>query len=526
MASGVDRLAWTKHLPSGVRPDRVDLLADASLPGRWTRRWAERPSWRQLRDVDGRWISSDELEHRTRTLAARLQTSGLVPGERIVLSAATSAELVVAYIAALRAGLVVVPLNTAYTEAEVKRIVHAARPAAAAVDDDRRRACIAAASEGATVVYGIELEQELAGSVAAEATVEVDAARSDDPALLVYTSGTTGQPKGALLTHGNLLASATAVNLAWRWATEDCLLLTLPLFHVHGLGVGLNGSLSAGGAIVLRAKFDASDVAEQSAGGVSLFFGVPAMYQRLATNDRASALGRMRLLVSGSAPLPAALAEEVARQAGQIPLERYGMTETVMLTSNPYEGERRPGTVGFPLPGVELRLANAGEVEVRGPNVIAGYHENPGANADAFTGDGWFRTGDLGELDPDGYLRLVGRSKDLIITGGYNVHPREVEEALATHPDVVEVAVVGRPSEEWGEQVTAVVVAKRAFSVDELRAHASLQLAPYKLPRQVEFVDELPRNALGKVLRSQLQDAQATRGSGTGHPRSNIRRRS
>jgi malonyl-CoA/methylmalonyl-CoA synthetase len=504
LASAVDRLAWTKHLPSGLRPDGVELLADGSLPGRWTRRWAERPSWRQLQDVGGRWISSDELEHRTRSLAARLQASGLAPGERILLSAVTSAELVVAYIAALRAGLVVVPVNTAYTEAEVKRIVHAARPAAAAVDDDRRRGWIAAASEGAATVYGIELEHELARTAAAEDARGLDAARSDDPALLVYTSGTTGQPKGALLTHGNLLASATAVNLAWRWATEDCLLLTLPLFHVHGLGVGLNGSLCAGGAVVLRATFDAADVAERTAGGVSLFFGVPAMYQRLTAAGRASALGRLRLLVSGSAPLPASLAAEVARQAGQIPLERYGMTETVMLTSNPYEGERRPGTVGFPLPGVELRLADAGEVEVRGPNVIVGYHENPDANADAFTDDGWFRTGDLGELDPDGYLRLVGRSKDLIITGGYNVHPREVEEALATHPDVVEVAVVGRPSEEWGEQVTAVVVASRAVSADELRAHAARQLAPYKLPKQVEFVDELPRNALGKLLRGEL----------------------
>jgi malonyl-CoA/methylmalonyl-CoA synthetase len=195
----------------------------------------------------------------------------------------------------------------------------------------------------------------------------------------------------------------------------------------------------------------------------------------------------------------------VAEAAGQLPLERYGMTETVMLTSNPYDGPRKPGTVGFPFPGVELRLAAAGEVEVRGPNVIAGYYQRPDANAEAFTDDGWFRTGDLGELDDDGYLRLVGRSKDLIITGGFNVHPREVEEALATHPDVLEVAVVGRASPTWGEQVTAVVVAERPIAIEDLRAHAAKSLAPYKVPKTIEFADELPRNALGKVLRSELR---------------------
>jgi malonyl-CoA/methylmalonyl-CoA synthetase len=228
------------------------------------------------------------------------------------------------------------------------------------------------------------------------------------------------------------------------------------------------------------------------------------MYQRLAAAGRLEAMKPLRLLVSGSAPLPAALAMEIGEATGQIPLERYGMTETVMLTSNPYDGERRPGTVGFPLPGVELRLAGNGEVEVRGPNLISGYYRNPEANADAFSPDGWFRTGDLGELDGDGYLRLVGRSKELIITGGYNVYPREVEETLQSHPDVVEVAVIGRPSEKWGEEVTAVVVATTAVDVEELRAHAASRLAPYKVPKRLEFIDALPRNALGKVVRGEL----------------------
>jgi malonyl-CoA/methylmalonyl-CoA synthetase len=349
-------------------------------------------------------------------------------------------------------------------------------------------------------VFGHDLEcRQGSGSFDSE----LDLAGSEDAALLIYTSGTTGRPKGAVLSHGNLLASATAVNLAWRWDPDDRLLLTLPLFHVHGLGVGLNGSLCAGAAVLLRPGFDVDDVARRSS-EASLFFGVPTMYQRLASAGKARALRSLRLLVSGSAPLPAALCVEIAGEAGQLPLERYGMTETVMLTSNPYHGQRKPGTVGFALPGVEVRLAETSEVEVRGPNVIAGYYERPDANAEAFTDDGWFRTGDLGEFDIDGYLTLVGRSKELIITGGYNVYPREVEEALATYPGVQEVAVIGRPSERWGEEVTAVVVAAGPVVADRLRAHAAERLADYKVPKRIEFVDELPRNALGKLLRSEL----------------------
>ena len=405
----------------------------------------------------------------------------------------------VAYVAALRAGLVVLPLNTAYTETEVRRIVQDAKAAAAFVDDGERGRWISNATTGGIQVFDAQLDIPSAATCAQT----VDQAQSGDPALLLHL-GTTGRPKGALLTHGNLLASATAVNLAWRWEPEDVLLLTLPLFHLHGLGVGLNGSLCAGAAVVLRPKFDVGDVLEHCRSGPSLFFGVPAMYQRLAIEGRLNELRPLRLLVSGSAPLPAALATEIAGAVGQMPLERYGMTETVMLTSNPYEGERRPGTVGFALPGVQLRVAESNEVEVRGPNVIARYHANPEADTDAFTPDGWFRTGDLGELSDDGYLRLVGRSKELIITGGYNVYPREVEEALQTHPGVVEVAVIGRPSERWGEEVTAVVVASSEVKLEDLRSHAASRLAPYKVPKRVEFIDELPRNALGKVVRAAL----------------------
>jgi malonyl-CoA/methylmalonyl-CoA synthetase len=489
------------HVPAELADEPPDLCQDGSLPGRWLRRWTETGSQPQLRGPDGQWLTGAELEQRTRETANRLRATGLAAGDRFVISAGSSVEFVVAYVAALRAGLVVMPLNPAYTEAEVAGLVRDARPSAAAVDDERRSRWIAGASAD-TKLHGIELELPPPGPGDA---AELDNSSAEDPALLVYTSGTTGRPKGALLSHGNLLASATAVNIAWRWEPQDCLLLTLPLFHVHGLGVGLNGSLCAGAQIVLRPKFDAADVAEHAGAGPSMFFGVPTMYQRLTATGNVKALGALRLLVSGSAPLPAALAEAIAQATGQIPLERYGMTETVMLTSNPYHGERRPGTVGFPLPDVELRLAGErNEVEVRGPNVIAGYWRNSEANAASFTPDGWFRTGDLGELDGDGYLRLVGRSKELIITGGYNVYPREVEEVLLTHPDVVEVAVIGRPSAQWGEEVTAVVVAGRKIDPEALRTHAARELAPYKVPKRVEFVDAIPRNALGKIVRGEL----------------------
>jgi malonyl-CoA/methylmalonyl-CoA synthetase len=256
--------------------------------------------------------------------------------------------------------------------------------------------------------------------------------------------------------------------------------------------------------VALAARFDPGEVAARANDGATLFFGVPTMYQRLLQSGVAERLRSLRLLVSGSAPLPAALAEKLERLTGQVPLERYGMTETVMLTSNPYDGPRKPGTVGLPLPGVSVRLSASGEVEVRGPNVIDAYYERPDADGEAFTDDGWFRTGDIGERDEDGFLRLIGRSKELIISGGYNVYPREVEEVLGAHPDVREVAVVGRPSERWGEEVTAVVVAGGAVEAEELRAFAARRLASYKVPKRVEFADELPRNAMGKVVRGDL----------------------
>ena len=315
-----------------------------------------------------------------------------------------------------------------------------------------------------------------------------------------------------MLSHGNLLAAAETLLLAWRWTPGDRLVLPLPLFHMHGLGVALHGTLLAGASALLHSSFDPEAVLRAvEDDGATMFFGVPTMYRRLVGAPGVERLGALRLCVSGSAPLPADLHGEILARCGQTVLERYGMTETVMLVSNPYEGERRPGTVGFPLPGVQLRLAvGTDEIEVRGPNVFAGYLSSPDANATAFTADGWFRTGDIGHVDADGYVSIVGRAKELIISGGYNVYPREIEDLLRGHPAVVDAAVVGTPSAEWGEIVTAYVeLTDQAGAPDVVAAElvdwAGSGLAPYKRPRIVHAVDELPRNKLGKVLRDQLR---------------------
>jgi malonyl-CoA/methylmalonyl-CoA synthetase len=482
--------SWDVHLPPGTAS--ADVLARGTLPAAWGDTWARGGP---ALVVAGRTVSAAELEDRSRAVAGRLQAAGLQPGDRMLFSAASSLDLVVAHVAALRAGLVVVPANTAYREREIAHIVRDAQPRAALVDDDDRARWIRAAEPQALVVAPpVDLPDA--------APAALDAAQPDDPALIGYTSGTTGAPKGAVLSHANLLAGSASVELAWRWSADDRLVLALPLFHVHGLCVGLHGTLLAAAAAVLLPRFSVDGVLDAAAThGGTLFFGVPTMYHRLAQSPRAGELARLRLCVSGSAPLPAELHRALAERAGQRVLERYGMTETLMNVSNPYDGERRPGSVGLPLPGVELRLVED-EIQVRGPNVFGGYWRRPDATADSFA-DGWFRTGDLGALDDDGYLRILGRSKELIISGGFNVYPREVEEVLLDHPAVSEAAVVGTPSDEWGEVVTAYVVADGA-SEAALLEFAEARLAAFKRPRSVRFVDALPRNALGKVLKHEL----------------------
>ena len=326
-----------------------------------------------------------------------------------------------------------------------------------------------------------------------------DEPRPGDVAVLAFTSGTTGAPKGVPITHANLLASARAAMAAWRWADDDVLVHALPLFHQHGLG-GLHMTLIAGTTARIASRFDPDRLLATDG---TVLFAVPAIWARLVDHPRIGALRSLRLAVSGSAPLSAALSDRVAAAIGQVPLERYGLTESGLDVSNPYDGPRVAGTVGFPLPGIELRLGEQDEIQLRGPQVISGYLD--GAAPEAFLPDGWFRTGDLGRLDDEGRLTIVGRLKELIITGGYNVVPREVEVVLEEQPGVVEVAVAGLPSERWGEEVTAFVVpGDPPPDEDALLTAAREQLVGYKVPKSVRFVDALPRNAMGKIVRTAL----------------------
>ncbi len=324
-----------------------------------------------------------------------------------------------------------------------------------------------------------------------------------DDALIVYTSGTTGTPKGAVHTHASLLAGVDALRTAWAWGPEDRLILSLPLFHVHGLCAGLFGSLAAGASVTVFDRFDEGAVLAAAASN-TMFFGVPTMYYRLAAMPDVAALRSLRLCVSGSAPLAADLWHDLAA-AGVRVLERYGMTETLLTLSNPVDGERRPGSVGVPLPGVEAAIDDAdehgvGELIVRGPMLCRGYWGHG-----PLSSDGWFATGDLVSVADDGYVSIRGRRSDLIITGGHNVYPAEVEAVLARLPGVAEVAVVGVPSAEWGETVVAFVVGDAGLDPQSLRSAAAAQLASFKCPREVRLVDALPRNALGKVLRKELR---------------------
>jgi len=387
-------------------------------------------------------------------------------------------------------------------------IVSDARPVLAIADDPSLYPCRAL-----TVRHAAELDGP---------AITLDQEGSAAPALIGYTSGTTGAPKGAVLSHGNLLASVAALAVAWRWTAADRLVLCLPLFHAHGLCVGLHGTIYNGASAVLLDGFEPLRVLDAIGDHeATMFFGVPTMYHRLVGTPRAAEMRRLRLCVSGSAPLSPAVFEDFYALTGQRVLERYGMTETVMLIANPYDGHRKPGSVGHPLPGVEVRFdrpggmvdASAaaadgfeGEILVRGPNVFAGYWERPEANRDAFV-EGFFRTGDIGVVAPDGAISIVGRAKELIISGGFNVYPREVEEELAALPGVAEAAVAGVPSPEWGEEVTAYLVMKPghpAPTLDEVRTACRARLANFKLPRRLVVVDSLPRNALGKVIKHEL----------------------
>lgn len=512
---------WSHHLPPGAAFDPTGAVHPASLPAAFERTWAAAPRAPVLRVLGGpgddRWVRAAELADRTALAAGRLAEMGIGPGSRILWVPERSVAAVVSHLGALRAGATVVPVNPAATERELGYVVGDAAPGSALVGPGRVAEVLSVA--GVTVVLDHDLRR--AGRVAgpggagtgrvaakppagaAAKPPGLDALGGDEPALIGYTSGTTGSPKGAVLSHANLLANSLALAAAWRWGPEDRLVHALPLYHGHGLSAALYTSLLVGASVVVLPRFDVGAVGEAVVSErATLFFGVPTMYHRLAAAGGAGRLAPLRLAVSGSAPLPAELHRRMAAD-GTVVLERYGMTETGLTVSNPVQGERRAGTVGFPLPGIEARLDGAGQLLVRGPQVFAGYLGRPAHDAEVFD-DGWFRTGDLVE-ETDGYLRIAGRASDLVISGGFNVYPAEVEDVLLRHPGVAEVAVAGTPSEEWGEVVTAwVVPAAGGIDVEDVLSFAAGELAPYKQPRLVRVVDSLPRNAMGKVLRSEL----------------------
>jgi len=448
-------------------------------------------------------LSHHELRTVAGGAATRLEQLGVTQGMSVALFAGNSAAWIFSYLGLQLLCTTVVGMNPAYKAGEAEQILSDSGASMVLVDAAGQPLIAALRPRLKALRQTARVEEigrlELGGRDAA--TPEL---RPEDPALLLYTSGTTGRPKGALLTHGNLLAQARGVVEAWRWAPEDRLVLALPLFHVHGLGIALHGSLVAGGCAVLVPFTPENVIRELQAGGTMLF-GVPAMYQRLCDYleyNRAD-LRHVRLFVSGSAPLPVALFERCQRALGQPPLERYGITEGGIVVSNPYDGPRQPGRVGYPLPGVEVRLGEQDEVQLKGGQVFSGYWHNDAATSEVFQ-DGWFRTGDIGEMGGDGTLAIRGRIKELIISGGYNVYPREVEMVLEQHPAVAEVAVAGMPSERWGEEVTAFVVRRAPVKSEDLIAYTRQHLATYKCPREVRFIEAIPRNAMGKVDRSKL----------------------
>ena len=443
-----------------------------------------------------RQATRDQLRAEAGTIAGGLLQAGVSAGDRVAVYAANSLDWVLGYLGVQRAGAVAVMMNPDYHSAEAEHILHDSEPALVLADAARRE-----------IVGKLGFKTAPIEDLPRAAPPPMPSLTAESPAAILYTSGTTGRPKGALLDQGNLLAQGRGALEVWRWSERDTLVHALPLFHLHGLGMGLHGTLLGGGSAVLI-PFTPENVVHELTQGGTMLFGVPSMYQRLCDwlEENPTDLSRVRVFVSGSAPLPPALFERCARLLGQPPVERYGITEGGIVVTNPYDGPRQAGRVGYPFPGVEVRIGEQGEVLLKGGQVFKGYWRNPEATREAFTGDGFFRTGDVGEIGDDGTLAIRGRIKELIITGGFNVYPREVELVLEQHPAVQEVAVAGVPSEKWGEEVTAFVVPSgtKAFDEKELIAYAHERLASYKCPKRVVKLDKLPRNAMGKIQRSAL----------------------
>ena len=475
-------------------------------------------------------LSFAALQRKAQDWAAAFVRMGVQKGDRVALYLCNRPEFVIAYLATLEAGAVMVPINLRYRRRELSHILNDAEPALLIIEEAQRPVLDEIAGieigPGLKVLSVDEVDSwldEADGGGGDEAATSP--ARGEDPALIMYTSGTTGTSKGAVLSHNHVLATVTGLLSAWAWQADDVLLLPLPLFHTHGLVVGLHCALAMGATVRLRTGFDANETVDTLAsGGASLFFAVPTIYTRLvemlAQAKEPPEFAAVRLFCSGSAPLPAEIHNEFERLTGKRILERYGMTETGMNFSNAYAGPRIAGTVGTPLPGVFARIVDAeghdlpageeGELLLRGSNVFDEYWRAPQKTAESFVQDAlgirWFLTGDLARMDPQtGYVTLLGRRHELIISGGLNIYPREVEEMLTTFPGIEEAAVVGEADAEWGEAPVAYLVCSCEIDGTELERYCREQLASYKLPRRLRFVEALPRNAMGKVQKHMLR---------------------
>jgi malonyl-CoA/methylmalonyl-CoA synthetase len=469
-----------------------------------------------------------ELDEQVNHAAEYLQSLGVQVGDRIAIQLSKCLEFILIHLGTIRLGAISLPLNLAYPPDELKYFLE---------------------DSGAKIFFALESNREKVQSILPtlpdlKEAIFLDPTRPEnfnslinsdqlllisdslvsnlsDTAVIIYTSGTTGRPKGAEITHGNLISNLQALHEAWGWQADDVLLHVLPIFHVHGLFVALHGALHAGATTLLMREFNAQKTLELlSSGQCTVFMAVPTIHTRLLATPNADQfnLSSVRLITSGSDRLPDEVFTGYQKTFGYTLLERYGMTETGMNCSNPLLGERRVGSVGLPLPGVEVRIVNSeteqplaigeiGDVQLRGPNIFKGYWRQPDKTSASFSADAWFKTGDLGYLEADGYLTLCGRSKDLIISGGLNIYPPEVERVLMEHPAVNACAVIGCPDLEWGEKVTAVVVLNKSESVtgEELIHFCREKLAPYKSPKSIVFKDDLPRNAMGKVQKAELR---------------------
>lgn len=472
---------------------------------------------------DGRVITHHEFLSTGAQIANAAFKIGLKPGDRVAVQVQKSPEALALYAACARAGLVFLPLNTAYTTDELSYFIENSGASLVVCDGKSEAALTPVAGNFNARIEtmnadgsGSLMEQAKAMPVDFD-TIDRD---GDDLAALLYTSGTTGRSKGAMLTQNNLLSNAEALAKEWRFSSDDVLLHALPIFHTHGLFVATNVTLVAGGSLIFMPKFDLDEIIARMPEATSMM-GVPTFYTRLLGDDRFTKelAAHIRLFVSGSAPLLAETHIQFEERTGHRILERYGMTETNMNTSNPFDGERRAGTVGFPLPGVEIKITNpdsgetlpdgeVGQIEVRGPNVFKGYWRMPEKTADELRENGFFITGDLGKIDEDGYVHIVGRNKDLIISGGYNIYPKEIELILDEQPGILESAVIGVPHPDFGETVIGVVVAENGRSPDleGMMEAVRRSLARFKHPRRLVVLDELPRNTMGKVQKNILRD--------------------